>query len=124
MTVHNIDMNDGTAAGGGSTDLVRQMGEIGRQNRGCEFNQPGLSREQICEEILTRGGHAQARTPTAEIGAWARRRLGNAALTSPRSGTYRNGCGTSLGRDVVRIPCSSITPAGNCRNLFARRKFV
>jgi hypothetical protein len=43
MTVHNIHVDDRAAACRGSTNLVRQMGEVSRQNRGCEFNQPGFS---------------------------------------------------------------------------------
>ncbi len=35
MAVHDIDMNHGGATFGGTTDLVRQMGEIRRQNGWC-----------------------------------------------------------------------------------------
>jgi len=30
VTVHDIDMDDGAATGGGITNLVRQMGEVSR----------------------------------------------------------------------------------------------
>ena len=44
MTVHDIHMDDCAAARGSVAHLVRQMGEVSRQNRGCEFNQPGPRR--------------------------------------------------------------------------------
>jgi len=41
VAVHNIHMDNRATACCGVADLVRQMGEVSRQNRGCEFNQPG-----------------------------------------------------------------------------------
>ena len=35
VPIHNVDMDDGPASVGGGLDLFRQMGEIGRQDRGC-----------------------------------------------------------------------------------------
>ena len=43
VAVHNIHMDDRATASRGIANLVRQVGEISRQNRGCEFDQPGFS---------------------------------------------------------------------------------
>src|SRR5205823_11574102 len=45
VSVHDIDVDHRTAALGCAADLLRKAGEVRRQNRGCELNQPGLSRE-------------------------------------------------------------------------------
>jgi len=39
MPVHYIEMDNGSAALDGGQNIVGQMGEIGRQNRRCEFDQ-------------------------------------------------------------------------------------
>src|SRR5277367_1307103 len=39
MTVHDIDVDEAGATGRGLLDLIRQMGEVGRKYRRCEFDQ-------------------------------------------------------------------------------------
>jgi hypothetical protein len=39
MPVHDVDMDDGRTAFRGKANLIRQVGEVSRQNRGCEFDQ-------------------------------------------------------------------------------------
>src|SRR5882762_2907742 len=55
MPVHDVDVNHRTATFRGATDLVRQMGEISRQYRRCQFDQTWVSRRGILAEILTWG---------------------------------------------------------------------
>jgi hypothetical protein len=50
MSVHDIHMDDRAASIGRSADLIRQVGEVRGQNRGCEFNQPG-SRNNAVSQI-------------------------------------------------------------------------
>ena len=39
MAVHDVDMDDGSAAFGGAFNAFRQMGKVSRQNRWCKFDQ-------------------------------------------------------------------------------------
>jgi hypothetical protein len=73
VAIHNIDVDDGAAACGGIVHLIRQMGEVRGQNRGCEFNQPGFSQSSRSQEILTRSKHAMAFAAMHYIGMAAMR---------------------------------------------------
>ena len=48
VAVHDVDMDYGPAAFGGTTNLVRQMGEIRRQYRRCEFDQTWVPQGNPC----------------------------------------------------------------------------
>lgn len=59
MTVHDVDMDDSGAASRGLLDLVRQMGEVGGEYRGCKFDQNRVPQNrEIIVEILARQGPA------------------------------------------------------------------
>ena len=56
MSIHNVDMDHARAAGRCSLHLVGQVGEIGREYRGCKFDQDrvqDIGSEAV--EILARG---------------------------------------------------------------------
>ena len=55
MAVHDVHMDDGAAAFGGALDLVRQMGEISRQNSRVRVRSNLGLAENFLAEILTRG---------------------------------------------------------------------
>jgi hypothetical protein len=39
MSIHHIKMDDGGPASNGSQDVIRQMREVGGENRRCKFDQ-------------------------------------------------------------------------------------
>jgi len=39
MSVHDIDVNERGSAFGSAANLLRQMGEVRRENRRCQFDQ-------------------------------------------------------------------------------------
>ena len=57
MPVHDVHVHQGAAAFGGTANLVRQMGEIRRQNRRCEFDQTwALAQGDTCEILSCSDG--------------------------------------------------------------------
>jgi hypothetical protein len=58
-------MDDGRATLSRTADLVRQMGEVSRQNRGCEFDQTWA----LAQEILGKFYHVEkeCRTPCLQL---------------------------------------------------------
>src|SRR5215471_12818678 len=51
VSIHDVDVNDGSSALGGGSYLLAQASEISRKNRRCQFDQQGL-RTCGCKETL------------------------------------------------------------------------
>jgi hypothetical protein len=80
MPIHDVDMDDAAAAGGSPLHLVRQVGEIGREYRGCKFDQNrvqdvGSDAVEILARGSGRGRAAASSSSVVEIGSKCKRCL-------------------------------------------------
>ena len=88
MAVHDVDVEDGTAALGCGAYLIRQAGEVCRQNRRCEFDQTWALEQGDTREILSSGADYRAAAfPNYQLPATNYCSLAYSAFASWRIGT-------------------------------------